>query len=207
MLLGSSILTFLGLVGLGAVVAVAYVVLIPRRPVSSDRPGPAVSRPRRLSLRAVVDRLASVGDDETTFVDRGTGGLVTLGDELVANLGADEPLDEALDFTEAELEDLRRKLRTRALLPLPTKAETKEFQLQERFCAGLAEGPQREQMLKVMRGQTGFRSFQGAVARLDIAEQWQQYRDTAFARVAIIWLERNKLPFDHDLETLDAEAA
>ncbi len=204
MLLGSSILTFVGLVGLGAVVAAAYVVLIPRRRGSTDRPRPAVSRPSRLSLQAVVDRLASVGDDETTFVDRGTGRLVTLGDELVANLGADEPLDEALDFSEAELEDLRRRLRSGTLLPLPTKAQTKEFQLQERFCAGLPEGPQREQMLKVMRGQTGFRSFEGAVARLGIAEQWQQYRDTAFARVAIVWLERNKLPFDHDLNVLAA---
>ena len=66
MLLGSSILTLMGLIGLGAVVAVAYVVLIPRRIASNDRPKSAVSRPRRLSLRAVVDRLATVGDDETT---------------------------------------------------------------------------------------------------------------------------------------------
>lgn len=204
MLLGSSILTLMGLIGLGAVVAVAYVVLIPRRIASNDRPKSAVSRPRRLSLRAVVDRLATVGDDETTFVDRSTGRLVTLGDELVANLGADEPLDEGLDFSETELEDLRRKLRSRSLLPLPTKAETKEFQLQEHFCAGLPEGSAQDQMLKVMRGQTGFRSFDGAVERLGIAEQWQQYRDTGFARVAIVWLQRNELPFDHDLNVLAA---
>ena len=203
-MLGSSILTFVGLVGLGAVVAVAYVLLIPRRPASNDRPKPVVSRPSRLSLRAVVDRLASVADDETTFVDRRTGRMVTLGDELAANLEADEPLDEALDFSETELEDLRRKLRSGRLLPLPTKAETKEFQLQERFCAGIAQGPAKEQMLKVMRGQTGFRSFDGAVARLGIAEQWHRYRDTGFASVAIVWLERNKLPFDHDLNVLAA---
>ncbi len=203
-MLGSSILTFVGLVGLGVLVAVAYVVLIPRRPASTDRPRPAVSRPSRLSLRAVVDRLASVADDETTFVDRRTGRMVTLGDELAANLEADEPLDEALDFSETELEDLRRKLRSGRLLPLPTKAETKEFQLQERFCAGIAEGPAKEQMLKVMRGQTGFRSFDGAVARLGIAEQWHRYRDTGFAGVAIVWLERNELPFDHDLNVLAA---
>jgi hypothetical protein len=203
-MLASSILTFVGLVVLGAVVAGAYVFLVARRTAPGDRPKPVVVRPGRLSLRAVVESLASVGDDETTFVDRSTGGLVTLGDELAANLGADEPLDEALDFSEAELEQLRRKLRAKLLLPLPTKAQTKEFQLQERFCAGLGEGPAQEQMLKVMRGQTGFRSFDGAVERLGIAEQWQQYRDTGFAGVAIAWLQRNKLPFDHDLNVLAA---
>ena len=109
-----------------------------------------------------------------------------------------------IHFSETELEDLRRKLRAGRLLPLPTKAETKEFQLQERFCAGIPEGSAKEQMLKVMRGQTGFRSFDGAVARLGIAEQWHRYRETGFAGVAIVWLERNKLPFDHDLNVLAA---
>jgi hypothetical protein len=101
------------------------------------------------------------------------------------------------------LEDLRRKLKAKKLLRLPTKAETKEFQLRERFCAELPEGDAKEEMQKVLRGQTGYRSFDGAVARLHIAENWNQFRDTGFAVVAVAWLQRHEIPFVHDFAAPD----
>ena len=194
MILASSILTFAFLAAVGIAVTVAYVMLVVRRPGVERPPGrtrPAAPGP--VSLRDVVARLAAVGDQETTFLDRSSGVFVTLGDELLADLESDEPLDEPIDFTMAQLEEFRRKLRARTLLSLPTKADTREFQLRERFCGALPEGEAREDMLKVLRGQTGYRSFEAAVARLQIAEQWQRYRDEGFATVAIAWLQRNQL--------------
>ena len=194
LILASSILTFPFLPAIGIAVAVAYALLVVRRPGADCRPGQTRSAaPGPVSLRDVVARLAAVGDQETTFLDRSTGLYVTLGDELLAELESDEPLDEPIDFTMAQLEEFRRKLRAKTLLSLPTKADTREFQLRERFCGALPEGEAKEDMLKVLRGQTGYRSFEAAVARLQIAEQWQRYRDEGFATVAIAWLERNQL--------------
>lgn len=195
MVVASSILTFAGLAVLGIAVAAVYALLVVRRPGAQRPPGRTLAaRPGPVSVRAIVARLAVVGDQETTFLDRNTGRFVTLGDELLAELEGDEPLDEPLDFTMAQLEELRRKLRAKTLLSLPTKAETREFLLRERFCGALPEGEAKEQMLKVLRGQTGYRSFEAAVARLQIAEQWQRYRDEGFATVAIAWLQRNRIP-------------
>lgn len=189
-------LTLAGLAALGIAIAAAYVLLVVRRP-GAARPSvrglPA--RPGPVSLREIVARLAAVGDQETTFLDRGSGRFVTLGDELRAELESDEPLGEPLDFTMAHLEEFRRKLRAKTLLSLPTKADTREFQLRERFVGALPEGDAREHMQKVMRGQTGYRSFEGAVARLEIAGQWRRYRDEGFATVAVAWLEKNQVPF------------
>lgn len=196
MAVASSILTFAGLTVLGIAIAAAYALLVVRRPGAERPPGPSLpARPGPVSVPAVVARLAAVGDQETTFLDRGTGGFVTLGDELLAELESDEPLDEPLDFTMAQLEEFRRKLRAGTLLSLPTKADTREFLLRERFCGALPKVEAREHMLKVLRGQTGYRSFEGAVARLQIAEQWQRYRDEGFATVAIAWLRRNRVPY------------
>ncbi len=197
MVLASSILTFAALAALGTAVAVAYALLVVRRPGAERPTGPTLpARHGPVSLRAIVARLAAVGDQETTFLDRSSGRFVTLGDELLAELESDEPLDEPLDFTMAQLEEFRRKLRARTLLSLPTKADTREFLLRERFCDALPEGEGREHMLKVLRGQTGYRSFEAAVARLQIAEQWQRYRDEGFATVAVAWLERNQLSYE-----------
>ena len=200
----SSILTVIGFLAVGAVVAGAYVLLlrrsVRRSPGTSGRPAASALRP--LSLRAVIDRLASVGDEESVLLDKHTGRFVMLDDQMLAAVEGDDPVEDLIDdtvaFTEAQLEDLRRKLRAKKLLPLPTKAETKEFQLRERFCAELPAGDAKEEMQKVLRGQTGYRSFDGAVTRLHIAEQWNNFRDTGFATVAVAWLQRHEIPFVRD---------
>jgi hypothetical protein len=213
MFIASSMLTFLGLMALAAAAALAYFFIPRRPPAARKRPVPAAPAPAApdegdlpadappapLSLRAVVDRMVNVGDDESTFLDPAGNRLVTLGDQLLAVLEDDDPIDEAIDFSPEELEDLRSKLKAKRLLPLPTKAETNEFQLQERFCDELPEGEAKEQMLKVLLGQTGFRSFDGAVKRLGIEEAWRHLRDAAYAGIAAAWLEKNGVSFDQDV--------
>ena len=201
----SSILTVIAFLATGGLVAVAYVVLLRRsggRRLTRLSGRPAESAPRPLSLRAVIDRLACVGDEESVLLDRSTGRFVMLADQMLAAIEGDDPVEDLIDdtvaFTETQLEDLRRKLRTKKLLPLPTKAETKEFQLRERFCDELPEGDAKEEMQKVSRGQTGYRSFDSAVTRLHIAEKWNHFRDTSFATVAVAWLERHEIPFVRD---------
>jgi hypothetical protein len=207
-------LTLLGLMALATAAVLAY-LFIPRRAPSAGRrprqaaaaaaphpgePAPPPPPPARLCLSAVVERMANVGDEETTFLDPAGNRLVTLGDMLLAVLEGDEPLlEESIDFSTEELDDLRSKLKSKTLLQLPTKAETNEFKLQECFCEGLPEGEAKDQMLKVMLGQTGFRSFDGAVKRLGLEEDWHRLRDAEFARIAIAWLEKNGIAFDHDL--------
>ncbi len=141
------------------------------------------------------------------MLDRTTGRLVMLADPLLAAVESDDPIEDLIDdtvaFTETQLEDLRRMLQAKKLLRLPTKAETKEFQIRERFCAELPEGDTKEEMQKVLRGQTGYRSFDGAVARLHIAQAWNTFRDTAFAVVAVAWLERHEIPYVGDFTVPD----
>jgi hypothetical protein len=227
--IASSVLTLMGLMALAVAAALAY-FLIPRRPpaargrptqAAAAAPGaeptaphqvapPAASAPPAapappapLSLRAVVDRMVNIGDDETTFLDPNGNRLVTLDDQLLAVLEDDEPIEEAIDHSMEELEDLRSKLKSKQLLLLPTKAEMNEFQLQERFCEELPDGEAKEQMLKVLLGQTGFRSFDGAVKRLGIEEVWARLRDVEYARIAVAWLAKNGIPFDRDVPLPD----
>jgi len=227
MFLASSTLTLLGFMALGTAAVLAY-LFIPRRPPSAGRrsqqaagpadasgtaspdPGePAVPPPppARLTLSAVVERMSNVGDEETTFLDSTDNRLVTVADLLLAVLEDDEEIEEAIDFSMEELEDLRNKLKSKMLLQLPTKAETNEFKLQERFCEELPEGEAKDQMLKVMLGQTGFRSFDGAVKRLGIEGDWQRLRDAELARlrdaelarIAVAWIQKHGISFDCDM--------
>ena len=212
----SSILTVIVLLAVGAAIAGTYVLLLRRWGVGRETRSsvalgktatPRASAPRPVSLRRVVARLAGVGDEETVLLDPRTGRFVMLDNQLLAAVEGDDPVDELMDdtvaFTEAQLENLRRTLRAKKLLPLPSKAETKEFQLRERFCAELPESDAKEEMQKVLRGQTGYRSFDGAVTRLHIAEKWNIFRDAGFATVAVAWLQRHEIPFARDFAVPD----
>lgn len=200
-----------GLLLAGGLVALFYFLLkkpegAGRMPRAAAGGGPdasvAIGRPGKVSLRAVVERLATVGDEETVYLDRTTGAFVTLEDDLRALLESADLTPEALegfDQTPQQLMDMRRKLRSKAYLMLPTKLQTRPFELQDRFCQQLPEGEARAQMLKVLSGRAGFRSFDGAVKRLGLMDQWTALRDAEFAKVAVAWLTEHGLECEHDL--------
>jgi hypothetical protein len=220
MFVASSTLTLLGLMAFGTAAVLAY-LFIPRTPVSPGRrpktaAGPAGASvppeaqhagqpeappppPPRLTLSAVVERMANVGDEETTFLDPTCNRLITVSDLLLAVLEDDDPIVEAIDYTQEELEDLRSKLKAKTLVQLPTKGEWNEFKLHERFCDELPEGEAKDQMLKVMLGQTGFRSFDGAVKRLGIEADWYRLRDAELARIAAAWVQKHGIDCDCDV--------
>jgi hypothetical protein len=190
------------LVVLAAVAGLVFVLLVGRKPTGAragaggapTRVPAAQPRPfARPTVAAVVEQLARVGDEETSFLDRATGRFVTLRDDLLGALQGDDSLETEDHPDASDLDALRAKLRTKVLLQLPTKAETREFQLKDRFCEGLPDGATREQMLKVLRAETGFRSFEGAVDRLGLGNQWRAFRDAEFARIASAWLQRHRL--------------
>ncbi len=202
MLIVSSIQTFASLAGLGVVVGLVYALLVIRgrrkptgEPTPVRRPSAPPPQSTPLFVQEIVEQLVRSGDEETTFLNRASNTFITLGDELLAMLESDEPVEDLIDdstpFSEAQLEGIRKGLRSKVLLQLPTKVETKEFQLRERFCSDLPDGEAKEQMLKVLRGQTGFRSFDGALQRLGIEESWRQFRDAQLATVAIGWMEKH----------------
>ena len=204
----SSIETLVLLIGLGAAVGIAYILLMRRvgnrGATRAARRNGQARGPARLSLRAVVNQLVAVGDEETVFLDRASRRFVKIADGLLGDLESDEPvenlIDETTTLTVEQLEALRVGLQSRALIQLPTKAETKEFLLREQFCDQMPDGEPKEQMLKVLRGQTGFRSFDGAVERLGIAQRWYRFRDTAFAGIAADWLHKHEIDFKRDMD-------
>ncbi len=171
------------------------------RPAAGAVPSPP--KPRRVSLRAIVDRLIHVGDEETVHYDRRSGAFVTLGDQLRAAIESGEDIDDPIDFTTEQIAAIRQRMKTGEMIMLPTKAQTREFELQERFIHELPEDGTKENMLKVMRGQAGFRSFEGTVKRLGLEKRWRSFRDAAFAQIASDWCRKHGISVDADVSESD----
>jgi hypothetical protein len=53
----------------------------------------------------------------------------------------------------------------------------------------------RDELLDAIHGAGAFRSFRSAVRRLRIEEEWFSFRQSAFERIALGWLEAHGISF------------
>jgi hypothetical protein len=144
-----------------------------------------------VSLRDVVNEMAEVGEDQTAFLNRRTGELISLTDEqryVLENGRADDAPEEQ--------RELREVLQSGDLLELPSAFEHHQYSMVERFCHSVRDPGQRDQLLAVIRGKRAFRDFKVAIARYGLQEAWRHCRDQAFEQIAVSWLEKNSIAYE-----------
>ncbi|MHC4218103.1 MAG: UPF0158 family protein [Planctomycetota bacterium] len=144
-----------------------------------------------VSLRDVVNEMAEVSDDQTAFLNRRTGELISLNDEqryVLENGRADDAPDGQ--------RELREVLQAGDLLELPSAFEHHEYSIVERFCHTVKDAEQQDQLLTAIRGKRAFRDFKAAIITFGLADAWRHYRDHAFEAIAADWLAQNDIAYD-----------
>ena len=200
---------------IGAAVGIAIVMLKMRRADGSNvaSPSPANTRSSRgaetvsrqpqpsddseivVSLQEIMNEMIEINDEQTAYLDRVNGELVTLNEELRLAIEHGTADDTKGVFDAEKFDALKKMFQAGQLLELPTKYETREFSLREEF-ARQAESPDHgDELLKALRGESAFRSFDELVGRLGLTQVWAGYRDTAFEKIAVGWLEANGVAY------------
>ena len=144
-----------------------------------------------VSLRDVINEMAEVGDDQTAFLNRRTGELISLTDEqryVLENGRAGDALE-----CQRELRDV---IQSGDLLELPSAFEHHEYSIMDRFCHSIRDPDQREQLLAALRGKRAFRDFKTTVARIGLEGAWIYFRNRAYEEIAIDWLQRYDIAYD-----------
>jgi hypothetical protein len=144
-----------------------------------------------ISLRDVVNEMVEAGEDQTAFVNRRTGEVITLTD------GERYELENvrAEDVPETQRE-LQEALRAGDLLELPSAFEHHQYSIVERFCHGLSHGDHRDLLLKAIHGKRAFRDFTQLIGRFGLEAAWAHFREQAYEELAIDWLVKNDLVHD-----------
>jgi len=144
-----------------------------------------------VSLRDVVNEMAETSDDQTAFLNRRTGELISLTDEqryLLEN-------GRAADAPEVQRE-LREVLQAGDLLELPSSFEHHEYSIVEQFCRSIKDPDHQEQLLAAIRGKRAFRDFKAIIATLGLEGAWMHFRNRAYEGIAIAWLQQNDIAYD-----------
>ncbi|MHC4775724.1 MAG: UPF0158 family protein [Planctomycetota bacterium] len=143
-----------------------------------------------VSLGDIVNEMTEIGADETAFLNRRTGELLSLNDEqryLLENSRAGVLSDEERALQEA--------LESGDLMELPSTFEHHQYSIVEQFCRSVNSDDHRDELLGAIRGKRAFRDFTVIIRRTGLEGDWLHFRDRAFEEIALAWLEANNVAY------------
>jgi hypothetical protein len=169
-----------------------------------------------VSLRDLIDELQMLPNEGTAYLNKVTGKVITLTEDIVAMAEIDaeidnemeDELDDAtgnilIETPDLETEYYQEVKRVLAFDPdylkLPGRFEIHEYEIMERFCLSIPDGKMSDVLLGNIRGSGAFRRFKDAIYNYGIENDWFKYRDEAYKEIAIAWLESNGISYSDDM--------
>lgn len=155
-----------------------------------------------ISVKDIVDELELSGEGISSFLNKRTGEIVTLGDEyLSAAENEDEDDDNTIERPEWEQETIaqaKEVINTDDYLQLPGKYDINEYKVIEEFCNSVEDEKIRDILLVSIKGKGAFSRFKDTIRMYNIENEWYNFRQKELEKIAINWLEANHIPYTQD---------
>lgn len=148
-----------------------------------------------VSLRDVIDEMEIMSDEARAYINRKTGELITVTDEMFALAEDPDEAEAAPDWQKEFMPKVREVAASEDFIPLPGKFEIHEWSIMERFARSLTDASVRDDVDSALHGRGAFRRFKDVVHRLGLADEWYRFRDAALAEIAVDFLEANGIEF------------
>jgi hypothetical protein len=139
------------------------------------------SMPLRVKLQQIVEAIDLPNRDWQSFVNRETGAIVTVTEDMVIGPEGDELNREDLDSDE--------------YLPLPGSSEIDEWSIMRAF-ADERPDPLRRDLLGALDGRGAFRMFRTVLKRARKEDEWYRFREDAFVGIAKEWLDEHGIAYE-----------
>jgi hypothetical protein len=153
-----------------------------------------------VSLKAVIAEMDVIDDSHTAYINKRTGELVSLADDEIYDPHDEPGHDDAPPWQKALNEKRQEVLNSKDYLELPSKFEIHEWAIMEKFCLSLDDPELRNELLSKIHGSGAFRLFKDTIHQRGMAEAWYVFREKAFEKIAIGWLEVNQIAFRRDTQ-------
>ena len=168
-----------------------------------------------VSLRDLVDELLILPSEGSAYLNKVTGKIIMVTEDMVAMAEMDSELEEELEdgFDTNGVEDPDPDLETQYLhevkrilasdadyLELPSRFEIHEYEIMERFCLSIPDGNVSDVLLQKIRGSRAFRRFKDTIYQYGIENDWFRYREQAYKEIAIAWLESRDIAYSDDMD-------
>ena len=151
-----------------------------------------------VSIKDVVNEMDVPSEEDSAFINRHTGELVTLSIEELSAAEEDDDIDDYPEWQKEMIIKAKEVISSDDYLPLPSKFDIHEYHIMEDFCCSVMDDEIREGLLDKIVGRGAFRRFKDAIKSHGLEEEWYSFRQEALEKIAIDWLERNELSYTKD---------
>ena len=155
--------------------------------------------PPKIKLSEIADSMDCQSDTLTAYLNRETGAIEIIPDELTGAAGDGEEPEEAADMfgVDDESQALAREIvESKKWIALPSKFETNDYRIIQDFCLSQKDPGHRDRLLTAIQGRGAFSRFRGAVQELGLLEKWYEFKKSEYSEIARQWCDQNKVEYE-----------
>jgi hypothetical protein len=161
---------------------------------TSDNLG-GTAMPLPVKLQDVVDALELTTDSNSYFLDKRTGEIEMITEEVWSAAEDDELISNYPEWQRELILKAREIQKTDHFIQLPDKFEIAPYEIMERFCVQYPNRQVSEKLLTAIKGKAAFSRFKDMISNLGIQGEWNRFERQAFEDLAVEWLEDEEIPF------------
>ena len=152
-----------------------------------------------IKLSEIIGVIEIQPEDSAAYVNKKTREIVAPTEESFTAAENEAPLEEYTEWQQEDIKAAREILdHEEDYLELPTRFDINEYRIMEKFCLSVEDREASEVLYGAIKGRGAFRRFKDTVSRLNLADEWYQYRDQAIRQIAIDWCELHKIKFTEE---------
>lgn len=138
----------------------------------------------KLKLQDVLEALESVDDDTNYVFDTQSGEIHFYYDDDYDDFDDPEEAEEELEYGGDRY------------ISLPDRFDINEYEMMEHFLWYIKDDDARHALDRAMRGRGAFRRFRDKLHELGLEDQWYEYRESKYERIARDWCEVNNIEIE-----------
>jgi methyltransferase-like protein len=148
-----------------------------------------------ISVKDVANEMDSMSDEISSFINKRTGELVTLSDEMFSAVEEGSDINKYPAWQQEDIIKAKEVLESDDYLQLPSKFDIHEYHIMEEFCRAFNDSEISNALLSKIKGRGAFSRFKEAIRRYDIENEWFEFREKELEKIAIEWLKKNHIAY------------
>ena len=151
--------------------------------------------PFPVKLQDIVEALEMTADFNSHFLDRRTGEIEMITDEVWDAAENNELISEYPEWQRESILKAREIQSTDHFIELPSKFDLNSYEMMERFCREYPNRRISERLSAAVKGKGAFRRFKDMISDLGIQDEWNRFEQQSLEDIAVEWLEAEGIPF------------
>ncbi len=154
---------------------------------------------RLVKISDIVDEMETLGDERESFLNKVTGEIAMITDEVWRAAEDAESPDQFPEWMRKNIAVATDVVENPGkFISLPSEFDIHEYRIMEDFSRSQEDENVSSELLDAITGRGAFRMFKTAIRRLEIEDQWFAFREEAFSEIARQWCRENEIEFTEE---------